>query len=136
MAAVLAGPPGTVASHLSAAWLWGVRPLPSRHHVTMPRSASGARAHAVVHRRPLGRADRARASGIPVTSPPRIAVDAAALLGASPLGDLVDALIVRGHTRPQQIEEALVAAAGFRSRAGRKRAAPDRARLVDGADRA
>jgi very-short-patch-repair endonuclease len=84
MAAVLAGGPGTVLSHHSAAALWDLRAdrrgeLP---HISVP----GRRGHpgtprVVIHRpEALGEADFTRRRGIPVTSLERTLVDLALFL--------------------------------------------------------
>ncbi|MCW2981256.1 MAG: hypothetical protein JWO14_2983 [Solirubrobacterales bacterium] len=76
MAAVLASSP-SVASHVSAGWLWGLmRFMPSCVHVT---SRTGRRAERsfVTHRADLARSDLARREGIPVTSLARTILDLA-----------------------------------------------------------
>ncbi|HWH19746.1 MAG TPA: type IV toxin-antitoxin system AbiEi family antitoxin, partial [Solirubrobacterales bacterium] len=76
MAAVLASSP-SVASHLSAAWLWGiVRNRPGTVHVTCP-SSRRARRPFVVHAADLPEADRTVRDGIPVTSLSRTILDLA-----------------------------------------------------------
>jgi hypothetical protein len=74
MAAVLASAP-SVASHLSAAWLWGLlRSRPGTLHVTSRSPRHGERPF-VVHRADLAAADRTIRDGIPVTSLPRTILD-------------------------------------------------------------
>jgi AbiEi antitoxin C-terminal domain len=76
MAAVLASSP-SVASHLSAAWLWGIiRNRPGTIHVTCP-SSRRARRRFVVHAAELPDADRTVRDGIPVTSLARTILDLA-----------------------------------------------------------
>lgn len=76
MAAVLASYP-SVASHLSAAWVWGLlRSQPERVHVTCRGPRPGKRPF-VVHRASLAPADRTRRDGIPVTSLSRTILDLA-----------------------------------------------------------
>jgi hypothetical protein len=76
MAAVLASAP-SVASHLSAAWLWGLlQSRPGTLHVTSP-SSRRARRSFVVHVADLSAVDQAVQSGIPVTSLPRTILDMA-----------------------------------------------------------
>jgi predicted transcriptional regulator of viral defense system len=76
MAAVLASSP-SVASHLSAAWLWGIiRNRPGTIHVTCP-SSRRARRRFVVHSGDLPDADRTVRDGIPVTSLARTILDLA-----------------------------------------------------------
>jgi hypothetical protein len=76
MAAVLASSP-SVASHLSAGWLWGLlQSRPGTVHVT---SRMGRRAERsfVTHRADLAPADLIRRDGIPVTSLARTILDLA-----------------------------------------------------------
>jgi len=76
MAAVLASYP-SVASHLSAAWLWGLlRSRPGTIHVTS-RSSRPRKRPFFVHTADLARADLARRDGIPVTSLARTILDLA-----------------------------------------------------------
>lgn len=79
MAAVLAASP-SVASHLSAGWLWGLlRSRPGTLHVTCSKGRRAKRPF-VVHRAHLLPVDRATRDGIPVTSLARTILD---LAGAS-----------------------------------------------------
>jgi hypothetical protein len=74
MAAVLASYP-SVASHLSAGWLWGLlRSRPGTVHLTA-RSPRHAKRPFVVHRSDLPAADRMVREGIPVTSVSRTILD-------------------------------------------------------------
>jgi predicted transcriptional regulator of viral defense system len=76
MAAVLASYP-SVASHLSAAWLWGLLgSRPDTVHVTC-RSPRPRKRLFVVHTADLARVDRTRRDGIPVTSLSRTILDVA-----------------------------------------------------------
>jgi predicted transcriptional regulator of viral defense system len=76
MAAVLAAYP-SVASHWSAAWLWGLlRSRPGTVHVTCPASRR-IRREFVVHASDLPDADYTVTEGIPVTSLPRTILDVA-----------------------------------------------------------
>jgi hypothetical protein len=76
MAAVLASHP-SVASHLSAGWLWGLLPArPGTVHVTC-RSPRPRKRPFVVHTADLAPADLARRDGIPVTSLARTILDLA-----------------------------------------------------------
>lgn len=76
MAAVLASYP-SVASHLSAAWLWGLlRYQPETIHITARGPRPGKRDF-VVHRANLARCDLARCERIPVTSLSRAILDVA-----------------------------------------------------------
>ena len=76
MAAVLASYP-SVASHLSAAWLWGLlRYRPETIHLTSRRTRRAKRPF-VVHTAELARADLAKRDRIPVTSLCRTILDVA-----------------------------------------------------------
>jgi predicted transcriptional regulator of viral defense system len=76
MAAVLASYP-SVASHLSAAWLWGLlRYQPETIHLTS-RQTRRAKRSFVVHTADLARVDLARRERIPVTSLSRTILDVA-----------------------------------------------------------
>jgi hypothetical protein len=76
MAAVLASYP-SVASHRSAAWLWGLmRSQPEAVHVTSRGPRTKKRSF-VVHRAELERRDLKRRDGIPVTSLSRTILDVA-----------------------------------------------------------
>lgn len=81
LAAVLAGGPGALLSHYSAAWLWGLastQPVPI--HVTGP-SPRRRRQPVRIHRaRNLTDEDRDLQARIPVTSVPRTLLDMAALV--------------------------------------------------------
>jgi hypothetical protein len=76
MAAVLASYP-SVASHFSAAWLWGLlRSRPESVHITARGPRPGRRLF-VMHRADLAPVDLARRDGIPVTSLSRTILDVA-----------------------------------------------------------
>jgi hypothetical protein len=91
LAAVLACGPGAVASHASAAWLWGLSsrpPLPPEATGPVPRRG---RLPVVIHRaRRLEPADRALVDGTPVTAVPRTLLDMAARLRPEPLRRLLE----------------------------------------------
>jgi hypothetical protein len=76
MAAVLAAYP-SVASHWSAAWLWGLlQSRPGTLHVTCPRTRHSKRPFEM-HTADLPPVDLTRRDGIPVTSVPRTILDIA-----------------------------------------------------------
>ena len=80
MAACLEAGKGSVASHQSAAWLWGLIGAPARHAITVPRGARQTVGWAEVHRpkdAPQGVISR---SGIPCTTVQRTLVDLAGVL--------------------------------------------------------
>jgi len=104
--AVLAGPPGTVASHASAAARRGLLPPPPVPHVTVPRGSSGRFAGAVVHHATVSSADRCRVDRLPCTGVARAVVDLAGLLGQEALDCLVDAALGRNLTTYAQVRAA------------------------------
>ena len=95
MVAVLAGPPGTVASHLTVAALLDMSKPPERPHVTVPPTANGRYRGAVVHWSPLEAADTCVVSQIPCTTPARMLVDCAAIISHEALCELVDQTLFR-----------------------------------------
>jgi putative AbiEi antitoxin of type IV toxin-antitoxin system len=117
MVACLAGPPGSVASHLTAAALLGVGRPPKDTHVTVPATASGRFKGAVVHHAPLPSADVCTVDGIPCSRPARTVVDCAALLTYEALCEMVDDVLCRSPHTPSEMRAA-VARAGRGS--GRK----------------
>ncbi|MGH7482311.1 MAG: type IV toxin-antitoxin system AbiEi family antitoxin domain-containing protein, partial [Longimicrobiales bacterium] len=85
MAGVLAGGPGAVLSHLSAARIWGMLRVDGSASldVSVPGSGRSRRKRIRFHRvAPLGDDERAHVDGIPVTSPGRTLVDIAGILGS------------------------------------------------------
>jgi hypothetical protein len=89
--ALLAGPEGTLASHVSAVALRGLMAPPSFPQVTVPRGTSGRFGGAVVHYASVGAVDRVRVDGIEVTAVARTLVDCASVLNQKALNNLVDA---------------------------------------------
>jgi very-short-patch-repair endonuclease len=92
MAAVLAGGPGTVLSHASAAALWGIRYSASAYvDISVRRTGRTRRAGLRIHRPRALPADEVTAEHrIPVTTPARTILDMAAKLTASRLEYLLD----------------------------------------------
>ncbi len=121
-AAVLACEPNALASHSSAAWLWGLlASRPGTFHVTAPTRRHGKIAlH--LHFARLTEEDRAFREGIPVTSVARTLLDFAAI--ASPLR--LDRAIERAEERALfdlRAVDALLARAGGHRGVGRLRGA-------------
>jgi hypothetical protein len=116
MVACLAGPPGTVASHLTAAALHGLCAPPLLPHVTVPITSSARLPVAKVHRSRLASVDVIRVDGIPCTTPGRCLVECAALIPAERLRDLVD----------DAIDRRLVSVDGIEAAIGRSGLAPGR----------
>jgi hypothetical protein len=110
MIACLAGPRGTVASHLTAAALFGLAKPPSIPHVTIKPAASGRFRGARPFRRQVEPGEVCVRSRIRCTTPVRTIIDCAAagLLEADALCDLVDSALWKKIVRPTR----LVAASG------------------------
>jgi hypothetical protein len=84
MAALLASP-ASVASHLSAGWLWGLLPYrPETFYLTCPTQRR-RRPGFVLHHVDLPEADITAIDGIPVTALPRTILDLAATLSPNRL---------------------------------------------------
>jgi hypothetical protein len=92
LAACLAAGPDAVASHVSAAWLWGLRPAPGgRPTVTVPSSRSCRPAGVTIRRRADLDATRTLVrNGIPVTDPVRTLADLGDVVGRADLDGAVD----------------------------------------------
>lgn len=104
--ALLAGPDGTLASHLSAAALRGLLAPPAVPHVTVPRWANGKFGGAVIHHAQVGPADRGATGGIDTTTLPRTIVDCASVLSQSALNTLVDGALGKGLCSYGKVKEA------------------------------
>lgn len=106
MAACLEAGKGAVASHQSAAWLWGLIDAPARHAVTVPRGVRQTVAWADVHR-PKDPPDAVLSrSGIPCTGVPRTLVDLAGVFTAGALDGALDrALASKLVTVPRLVSE-------------------------------
>lgn len=115
--ALLAGPDGTAASHLSAAALWGLIAPPATQHVTVRRGASGRFGGAVVHHSVLTPADLARRDRIETTAVARTIVDCAAVLNQKGLNSLVDAAFGKRLSAHKWVMDAWQRAAPVRGRA-------------------
>lgn len=90
LAAVLASAPRALASHGSAAWLWGLfRNRPGAIHVTAP-TRRHAHASIRLHYARLADVDRAVRDAIPVTAVPRTLLDLAANLSADRLDRVLE----------------------------------------------
>lgn len=118
MVACLAGPEGTVASHLTAVALFSLGDAPGVPHVTVPRRASGRIAGAVVHRSSLPSPDVTAVDGVPVTGVARTVVDCAAGMGHDELCELVDDVLCRPLCTPAEMWAAMSRAERGPGRAG------------------
>jgi hypothetical protein len=121
MVACLAGPPATVASHLTAAALFGLVKPPEDPQVTIPSAKSGRRFRkTTVWRADLRAGERAVKDRLPCTSPVRTVIDCAELLDYEQLCELVDSALCRKLMQPSRLIR--TAEAAWRSARGSKRA--------------
>jgi very-short-patch-repair endonuclease len=90
MIAVLEVGPTAVASHTSAAWLWGMARPPDRHEVTVGRHAGTRPGPFVVHRLGGEPPQVSLVRRIPATNPLRTLVDLAAVVSGPDLDDSLD----------------------------------------------
>ena len=122
MIACLAGPSGTVVSHLTAAAVYGLARAPEEPQVTIPRDGSGNRIKgARVRRADLGAGAKAVKDRLPCTSPVQTVIDCAEVLGGEELCDLVDSALCRKLMQPSRLIRA--AEAAWRSARRARRAA-------------
>jgi len=111
MAAVLAAQPA-VASHFSAAWLWGLlRSQPGTVHVTAPAARRAKRAF-VVHSADLLPRDRTALRNIPVTSLARTKLDLATMLSMPGLERVLERSEERGAFDLGALDDLLVRTVG------------------------
>jgi len=108
MIACLAGPSGTVASHLTAAALFGLAKPPSLPQVTVRREDSGRFRGARVFRGQLGSGETCLRSKIRCTTPARTIVDCAGagLADAEVLCDIVDSALCKKLVQPSRLVSA------------------------------
>jgi hypothetical protein len=112
--ALLAGPEGTLASHVSAAALRGLMASPSIPHVTVPRGASGRFGGAIVHHGVVSPVDRKTYEGIDTTAIGRTLVDCATVLNQKALNGVVDAAFGKRLCKYQEVKGAWDRAAPVR----------------------
>jgi very-short-patch-repair endonuclease len=131
LAAVLAAGPAAVASHVTAACLWGLfdgRPpddvSPGIHLIAPKRRDQEG---VVAHRQRLGDRDRARRFSVPVTSPARTLFDLSSMVDAGGLGRCTDEALRRGVLDLRRLRRLHDEHAG----PGRRRLAPLREVLSD-----
>ncbi len=111
-AAWLIAGPAAVISHESALAVYGLSDhLPSRAHVTVPRTASRRRAGVRLHTNHLKRGEITRREGLPVTTVPRTLSDVA-------VSGLAEELIVQSVR--EALERGLTTADELRQYAGRR----------------
>jgi hypothetical protein len=104
MVACLAGPPGAVVSHRTAAAVYGLVKAPAQADVTIPPTGSGARlGGASLRRRALRPGERAVKDRIPCTTPVRTVIDCAEVLDGDALCHLVDSALCRKLMQPARL---------------------------------
>jgi hypothetical protein len=106
MAATLAAGEPVVASHMTAAALWGLPDCDKGPvEVTIPRGHDYSAEGVIVHEvRRLPPVDMTVVSGIAVTAPARVAFDLAARVAAEQLEEFIDDITGRGLATPRFIE--------------------------------
>lgn len=90
MVALLECSPYAVASHRSAAWLWGLADVPDAHEVSIPFGAGWRRGSFTVHRVKDVPAEISFRSDIPCTNPLRTLVDLAGVVSSAEIDDALD----------------------------------------------
>ncbi len=110
MAGVLAGPPGTIASHRAAAVLHALREH-ARVELTVPPAGNHRIGGALVHRAVVAPEDRCRIDGIPTTRVERTLLDLASVVGDDSLERAVEAALRQGLTTCERLERYLAAVA-------------------------
>jgi hypothetical protein len=103
MIACLAGPSGTVVSHLSAAACFGLGKPPAVPQVTVSPGASGRFQGAEIRRGRLGPGETCVRFKLPCTSPTRTVLDCAGLLDDDALCELLDAALCRKLMQPSRV---------------------------------
>lgn len=103
LAAVLSAGDGALASHLTALSLVGIGDGPTVPHLTVRPAASARTRNAFVHRSNVAAVDRVKVGVIPCTSPARSLVDAAAVVDADRVIELVDDVVCGGLAQPASI---------------------------------
>jgi Transcriptional regulator, AbiEi antitoxin len=122
LAAVLGCGSNALASHTSAAWLWGLLPSrPETFHVTAP-TRRHAKSALRLHFARLTADDIAICEGIPVTAVPRTLLDLAAMLTATRLERALERCEERGLFDLGAMEELLARMRGHRGEGRLRRA--------------
>jgi hypothetical protein len=131
--ALLEAGPASMASHQSAAWLWGFLPAPERHSVTVAIGSSTRVGPFALHRLQGDPPMPAMRWGFPTTNPLRTLVDLAAVVPPDVLDDAVDRAVASKLVTVEGIraETARVSRKG-RNGSGAMRAALDRRGLKEG----
>ena len=102
LAVVLLGGDAAVASHGTAAKLWGYPVSPSHIEITVPARRDAPRGNIKVHRGTVNATESI--DGIPVTTPARTLLDIASRVEPNDLESMVDDAITRGLTTRSFLE--------------------------------
>lgn len=133
MIALLDVGPAAVASHQSAAWLWGLLPVPTRHAVTVGLETRWRAGAFDVHRLAGAPPATVTRRSIPATNPLRTLVDLAGVVRPEELDDAVDRAIAERLLTVDGIEAELRRLTGRgRKGAGAMRSALRRRGLNEG----
>jgi very-short-patch-repair endonuclease len=113
-AAVLAGGPGSLVSHLSAAWLWGAEVSPDPVDLTVLDRGRGLHLDGVrVHRpRNISGLGPTRRRGLPTTDPLRTLLDVGAVAGPEVVAIVAETFLVRRYLGLVTLRRAMAAHAG------------------------
>jgi very-short-patch-repair endonuclease len=104
LAASLAAGHGALASHRSAAILYGLPAVGRPIELTIPKSRRIRTRNVIVHRsRDVDARDRRAIDAIPVTAPARTIIDLAAVVSPTHLEAVLDEALARRLISPQQI---------------------------------
>lgn len=126
MVALIETGPAAVASHQSAAWLWGITPPPERHAVTVDLGTRWRAGPFDVHRLQGEPPSPSVRRNIPTTHPLRTLVDLAGVVAPNVLDDAVDRAIASKLVTVDGIQSELLRL----SRQGRKGTGAMRAALT------
>ena len=94
---------GGLASHASAAALYGLRAAPEPHEITVARGARSSATAWAHSSKSLASVDVARVDGIPATAPARTLIDAAGSMKRRVFEDLLDLAIVTRVVTPARL---------------------------------
>jgi very-short-patch-repair endonuclease len=112
LGAVLWAGAGSLASHLTAARIFGAELPRSKPHILMPPSRSVTSKLVVVHRGVVASRDHWLRDGVPLTSPARTLVDIAGMLDEETLQTVMEDFFHRGLTTPMSTARCLDAVGG------------------------
>lgn len=105
MAALLWAGPDAVASHETAAALWGMTGAAPELHVTAPRRLTSPPCGVQAHVATLAKRDRGKLRAVAVTSPARTLLDVASRCGGDSLLTLVERSVIDGIVSPDQLRD-------------------------------